>query len=206
MADRKPIFDAFRSFRGGRLTQSEVAAIDTLVDNMDKQDKFSRWLPHILKHEGGYVNHPKDPGGATNKGIIQATYDGWRVKQKLPKQSVKFITDDEVAAIYRRDYWDAIKGDDLPLGVDYCIFDFAVNSGVTRASKYLQSALAITTDGVVGPKTVSAAASVNPASVIKNVCRARINFLKGLSTWPTFGKGWQRRVEEVEFTALGASK
>lgn len=168
-------------------------------------DRFAHWLPHILKHEGGYVNHPKDPGGATNKGIIQSTYDSWRDRQGQPRQSVRNITDAEVAAIYRRDYWDAIKGDDLPAGVDYCVFDFAVNSGINRAARYLQGAVNAAQDGKIGPATIAALGSRTPQAIINEICNSRMAFLRGLSTFPTFGKGWTRRVEEVRALALGAA-
>lgn len=168
-------------------------------------DRFAHWLPHILKHEGGYVNHPRDPGGATNKGIIQSTYDSWRDRQGQPRQSVRNITDAEVASIYRRDYWDAIKGDDLPVGVDYCVFDFAVNSGINRASRYLQGAVNVIQDGKIGPATIAALGSRTPQAIINEICNSRMAFLRGLSTFPTFGKGWTRRVEEVRALALGAA-
>lgn len=168
-------------------------------------DRFAHWLPHILKHEGGYVNHPKDPGGATNKGIIQSTYDSWRDRQGKPRQSVRNITDAEVAAIYRRDYWDAIKGDDLPAGVDYCVFDFAVNSGINRAARYLQGAVGVEQDGKIGPATIAAVKDKDPTRIINEICNSRMAFLRGLSTFPTFGKGWTRRVEEVRAKALGVA-
>ena len=168
-------------------------------------DRFSHWLPHILKHEGGYVNHAKDPGGATNKGITQKTYDSWRDRQGQPRQSVRSITDAEVSAIYRRDYWDAIKGDELPAGVDYCVFDFAVNSGINRASKYQQGAVNVAQDGKIGPATIAAAKAKQPAGIINEICNSRMAFLRGLSTFPTFGEGWTRRVEEVRALALGAA-
>jgi lysozyme family protein len=168
-------------------------------------DRFDHWLPHILKHEGGYVNHPKDPGGATNKGIIQRTYDSWRDRQSLPRQSVRSISDSEVSAIYRRDYWDAIRGNELPAGVDYCVFDFAVNSGINRASKFLQEVARVPADGKIGPATLAAVNALDPAHVINSLCDARMAFLRGLGTFPTFGKGWTRRVSEVRALALGAA-
>lgn len=165
---------------------------------------FVRWLPEILRHEGGYVDHPKDPGGATNKGITQSTYDGWRDRQRQPVRSVRQITDAEVSAIYRRDYWDAVKGDDLPLGIDYCVFDFAVNSGINRASRYLQRAVSVAEDGRIGPQTVAAAQMADHRAVINAMCDERMVFLRGLRTFPTFGKGWAARVADVRTKALGA--
>jgi len=160
-------------------------------------------LAAVLKHEGGYVNHPKDPGGETNKGVTKAVYDEFRDRNKLPRRSVKYIADDEVQAIYRKQYWDVVKGDDLPSGVDYCVFDFAVNSGPNRAAKYLQMALGVTPDGQVGPATLAAAKQADPKITINAICNDRMNFLRNLSTFDTFGKGWTSRVSGVRAMALG---
>lgn len=166
---------------------------------------FESCLKLVLKHEGGYVNHPKDPGGATNRGITQATYDGWRSGRNLAPRSVRLITDREVSAIYRRDYWDAVRADDLPSGVDYAVFDFAVNSGVSRASRFLQEACGAHQDGKIGPATVAAVKKMAARSVVIRLCEARLHFLQSLKTWPTFGKGWGSRVAEVKEAALKAS-
>lgn len=90
---------------------------------------FDASLAAVLQHEGGWSNDPHDPGGATNRGVTQGTYDLWRVDHQLPKRSVKHITPAEVMAVYKKRYWDAVRGDEMPSGVDYCLFDFAVNSG-----------------------------------------------------------------------------
>lgn len=195
---------------GGKLASDDVPLIDKLAALWDARgipaDAFDRWLPHILKHEGGYVNHPRDPGGATMKGITQKTYDSWRDRQRQPRQSVRLISDAEISAIYRRDYWEPIRGDELPAGVDYCVFDFAVNSGINRAARYLQNAVGTEADGVIGAETIAAAGSVGPASIINHICDARMSFLKGLSTWRDFGKGWTARVSDVRAKALEAAK
>ena len=153
-----------------------------------------RAIPLILKHEGGYVNHPKDPGGATNKGVTQATYDNWRARSGLAKQSVRKITDAEVAEIYRVQYWDKIGGDDLPAGVDYAVFDFAVNSGPARAARYLQKCVGAARDGLVGNETISKAAELDEVDLIADLCRERLKFVRGLKTYKTFGRGWERRI------------
>lgn len=162
---------------------------------------FARSLSLVLEHEGGYVNHPKDPGGATNKGITQMTYDAWRKRRKKATQSVKAITESEVAAIYRADYWDRVRGDALPAGLDYAVFDYGVNSGPDRAIKALQKVLLVPADGAVGPVTLQAAATAIPTTVIDAICDERMAFLKRLSTWGTFGKGWTRRVTDVRAAA-----
>ena len=202
----KQLFDAVRTVKGAPLTQADVDLINSALGMTETVtgDRFAHWLPHILKHEGGWVNHPRDPGGATMKGVIQRTYDSWRDRQGQPRQSVRNITDAEVSAIYRRDYWDAIRGDDLPAGIDYCVFDFAVNSGINRAARYLQGAVKVAQDGKIGPATLATVKGKNPSAIINEICNSRMAFLRGLSTFPTFGKGWTRRVEEVRALALGA--
>lgn len=166
------------------------------------KETYTLSLTEVLKSEGGYVNHPADPGGATNKGITQATYDSYRrSKGLITRKTVKLIADSEVADIYKSRYWDAVKGDELPAGLDYAVFDYAVNSGPQKAIKSLQKALGLTADGQLGPMTL-AACRKSPEATIKKLCASRLAFLKGLKTWPTFGKGWERRVNAVEKTAL----
>lgn len=161
---------------------------------------FERALALVLEHEGGYVNHPKDPGGATNKGVTQAVYDAYRKMRGRGPMSVKFITDEELRAIYKFQYWDKVQGDFLPSGLDYAVFDFAVNSGVTRAAKYLQAVLSVTQDGQIGAKTLAAIHS--STAVINALCDRRIGFLRNLKTFLAFGKGWTRRVANVRAEAL----
>lgn len=156
---------------------------------------YAKCLELVLRHEGGYVNHPKDPGGATNYGVTQAVYDDYRGANK---QSVRNIAMNEVSAIYRRQYWDRVRGDDLPAGLDYAVFDFAVNSGVSRAAKYLQRLLGVADDGQIGPSTLSAVRGRSPADLASDLCNRRLSFLQGLNTWPTFGKGWAKRVNDVK--------
>lgn len=160
------------------------------------KDNYARCLDEVLRHEGGYVNHPADPGGATNFGVTQATYNAWRKKKGLAARSVKSIARSEIEAIYRNEYWNKIKGDDLPAGVDLAIFDFAVNSGVSRSSKYTQALVGTPQDGVIGPATLKAIASYK-GKLNLDLCDKRMAFLKGLKTWPTFGKGWTNRVNSV---------
>jgi lysozyme family protein len=166
------------------------------------KSNFQRALAAVLKHEGGYVNHPKDPGGATNKGVTQAVYDASRKRWGYGVRSVKFITDAEVSTIYRTQYWDAVAGDDLPDGLDYAVFDYAVNSGPHRAIQHLQIALGVSSDGRIGFVTLNAVKLRNVKRTIEDLCELRMRFLKRLNTWPTFGKGWSRRVEGVKATAL----
>lgn len=155
------------------------------------RDLVMQW---ILASEGGYVNHPKDPGGATNFGVTQRTYDAWRWRKQLPARSVRQITMDEVHAIYAEGYLDRVRFDDLPAGVDYAVADYAVNSGPGRAIKELQRLLRVADDGVIGPITMTALDRAHPARLIHDLCTARMAFLRRLRHWPTFGRGWTRRV------------
>lgn len=156
--------------------------------------QFEMLLPCLLIHEGGYVNHPRDPGGATNKGVTQRVYDGYRARMGLPQQSVRDITDSEVSDIYRAQYWDAVRADDLPNGLAYAVFDYAVNSGPARAARELQRALGVGVDGVIGQVTISAAIAANEPDLIRRYCMARLEWMQTLRTWKDFGKGWTRRI------------
>jgi lysozyme family protein len=164
---------------------------------------FDASLAAVLKTEAGYVNDPKDPGGATNRGVTQKVYNLWRADHGLPIQSVKLITPAEVFAIYKKQYWDRVRGDELPSGVDYCVFDFAVNSGVHKASCVLQEALLVDIDGKIGPNTLAEAKAQPAAPIIDCVCDLRQHFLEGLKTFGHFGKGWTARVKAVRAKAKG---
>ncbi len=165
------------------------------------QNRFDECLKLVLVHEGLFSNHPSDPGGATMKGVTQRVYDGFRTSEGHPKRSVKELTDTELATIYRRQYWDSINGDDLPSGVDYVVFDGAVNSGVGQSIKWLQRALPGykgPIDGDIGAGTLGAiAVETDIDDLIDRICDRRLAFLKALKTWGTFGRGWARRVEGV---------
>ena len=155
----------------------------------------------VLKNEGGYVDNTADPGGATNLGCTKATWEAW-VGHPVTKDDIKALTPNNVMPLYKAKYWDTIKGDDLPEGVDYAVFDYAINSGPSRAAKTLQSVLSITVDGQIGPATLRALETANPREVATAVCEARLAFLQSLSTYATFGKGWSQRVLEVKNAAL----
>lgn len=174
------------------------------------QKQFKVVLPLVLAHEGGYVNHPKDPGGATNKGVTQAVYDAYRTTIGQKPRSVKSITNAEVSDIYENRYWKLAGCDALPAGLDYATFDYAVNSGVGKAVKDLQRTInafasnrvtilaPLKVDGIAGDDTAAAAkacADVDEEGLIESYCARRLAFLKTLKTWKTFGKGWARRVE-----------
>jgi len=162
---------------------------------------FELCLSHLLQHEGGYVNHPQDPGGRTNLGVTQAVWEDW-IDRSVSEDEMKALTPSKVAPLYQELYWDRIKADSLASGLDYCVFDAAVNSGVSRAVKWLQTIANVPADGIVGAETLKAAKTAS----IEKYCAHRMEFLKERSNWPTFGKGWERRVREVEKIALDMRK
>lgn len=163
-----------------------------------------RAIPLILKHEGGFVNHPSDPGGATNKGITLATFRRY-IKPGGTVADLKALTEAQAVVVYKRQYWDAVLADLLPAGLDYAVADFAVNSGPPRAAKELQKIVGATVDGRIGPQTLDRVAKFEPQVLIHQYCDARLHFMKrirGGSLWKTFGRGWQRRVDDVRRVAL----
>lgn len=162
---------------------------------------FARSLALVLKSEGGWSDNPLDNGGATMRGVTLATYRRY-INPQGTKSDLRNITDAQLAKVYREQYWDAIGGDQLPDGVDYAVFDFAVNSGPGRAARYLQSVVGAPMDGAIGPATLDAAAKMPVGVVIDRLCDARLAFLKSLGTWGTFGKGWSARVASVRHDAL----
>ena len=167
------------------------------------QSNFELCLAKMLAHEGGFVNHPQDPGGMTNLGVTKRVWEEW-VGHEVDEKQMRALTPETVAPLYKRKYWDAIRADDLVAGVDYCVFDVAVNSGPGRAIKFLQSSVGTTPDGGFGPATMAAVkkAEEDPARLIELYCAKRLEFLQSLKTFETFGKGWSRRVAEVKDAAL----
>lgn len=166
---------------------------------------FEEALEHVLKHEGGFVNHPKDPGGMTNLGVTKKVWDEW-IGRESSEDEMRNLKPEDVAPLYKKLYWDRVKGDDLPSGVNYCVFDASVNSGTGRAAKWLQEAVGAVPDGAIGAKTLAKVAAHDADSLVNAYCDVRLNFLKSLKTFDTFGKGWSRRVEGVRQTALDASR
>jgi lysozyme family protein len=161
---------------------------------------FEASLNAVLRHEGGYVDHPADPGGATNLGITRATLARWRGRA-ASKAEVKALTRSEAAAVYRAFYWDEIAGDTLPDGLDFAVFDYSVNSGPSRAARALQAVAGVRTDGRIGKVTLAAVNVREPASLISAYCHKRLGFLESLKTFAVFGRGWRRRVRETEALA-----
>ena len=166
---------------------------------------FTEALEHVLKHEGGFVNHPKDPAGITNLGVTIAVWEEW-VGRESSEKEMRSLTPEIVAPLYKQKYWDRVKADDLPSGVNYAVFDASVNSGTGRAAKWLQEAVGAVADGAIGEKTLAKVKAHDADALVNAYCDNRLNFLKSLKTFDTFGKGWTRRVEEVRQVALDASR
>lgn len=166
---------------------------------------FDSSLAKLLAHEGGYTADVRDPGnrlpdgraGSTNLGVTQAVWEAF-VGHPVSQADMKDLTPAEVGRLYKQKYWDAVQGDELPTGVDYSVFDAAVNSGPRQAAKWLQRAVSAADDGAIGPKTLAKVMSYPADDVIERFNQQRLTFLQGLPTYATFGKGWSRRVAEVE--------
>jgi len=163
---------------------------------------FFKSFEMVLHHEGGFVSHPEDPGGATNKGITHKTYADFLGRPLEDVDELKNIPEEHIQIIYKNGYWDKVKGDQLPAGVDFCIFDWAVNSGPGRAAKALQKAVMATQDGAIGPMTLEAVKEYSAEDIIRSVAEQREAFYKSLRTFNTFGKGWLRRNKETRDFAL----
>jgi lysozyme family protein len=161
---------------------------------------FEAALAHVLKSEGGYVNNPADPGGMTNLGCTKAVWEEF-VGHPVSEADMRGLTPADVAPLYKRKYWDKVSGDLLPSGLDYAVFDAAINSGPGRAAKWLQEAVGVTADGAIGSGTLAAVGAHSTEDLIKAYNDKRLAFLQSLPTWPTFGKGWGTRVASVQSSA-----
>lgn len=173
------------------------------------KDNFKECLKIILHHEGGYVDHPKDPGGATNMGVTKQTYEDW-VGKVVTKDRIKNLTEADVTPIYKKNYWTAIMADDIPAGLDLCVFDMCVNAGRHRATKFLQQLVGSKVDGWIGPNTIAKTQGFVEAKgvthAIEGYQQIRQDYYESLSTFKTFGRGWTRRVNETKETAISMSK
>ena len=163
----------------------------------------------ILHHEGGYVNHPKDPGGATNLGVTQRVWDDWTGKNSS-LDDMKALKVSDVAPIYKKNYWDRVKGDELPNGLDLCLFDFGVNAGTGRAAKKLQEMIGAHVDGGIGPNTLKAVNAYveehGLEQTITNYQEMRQDYYESLNTFSTFGKGWTNRNNGTLDSAIAMTK
>jgi len=155
----------------------------------------------VIVNEGGFVDNKLDPGGATNWGCTQAVWERY-IGHQVTVDDMKALTKEDVKPLYKRNYWDAIHGDAIPSGLDYCLFDAAINNGVFRSSKWIQEIVGVFADGAIGNNTVAAIAQLNPVTAINEFCDKRQAFLESLKTFPVFGKGWTKRVQEVRIRSL----
>jgi len=161
------------------------------------KENFDECLKMLLHHEGGYVNHPKDPGGETNLGVTKRVYEKWGGTKDM-----KDLTVEDVAPIYKKNYWDKCKCNDLASGLDWAVFDWAVNSGTGRSAKAVQKICGASQDGAIGPKTLALVNGQDTHYMVEEFGKIRQNFYESLSTFNTFGKGWTRRNTETTKKAL----
>ena len=148
---------------------------------------FDQCFDKLISHEGGYVNHPTDPGGETNYGISKRAY---------PSLDIKALTLADAKAIYKRDYWDRAQCDQLPSQLSYLVFDAAVNSGIGQSIRFLQRAVGVADDGSIGPITLSAIKRLDAENLCARFLGQRLEFMTKLSTFDVFGKGWSRRIAD----------
>jgi lysozyme family protein len=164
------------------------------------KENWDQCFTLVLKHEGGFVNHPKDPGGMTNLGVTRTNWELY-LDHDVTEADMRALTPEMVKPFYKKNYWDRIRGDELPSGVDYAAYDLAVNSGTGRAAKYLQQIAGVTADGVIGPQSLKAIQKCDAEDTVDEICNMRMDFLKNLNTFDTFGKGWTARVNDVKAKA-----
>jgi lysozyme family protein len=162
---------------------------------------FDAALARVLAHEGGYVNHPADPGGPTKFGVTLAVYRQ-AVKPDATAADVRAMPRAHAAAIYRQRYWNALSCDALPAGLDYAAFDYGVNSGVGRAARVLRALVGLEGAGGIDAETLARIRARDPRALVGALCDERLAFLKRLKTWSVFGTGWARRVAAVRADAL----
>lgn len=168
-------------------------------------DRFDECLAFTLRAEGGYVDDPADPGGATNMGITLATLCEWSDDPNVGVAQVQHMTLRTARPIYRALYWNPLRADALPVGVDLSVFDFGVNAGIWRSARLLQRALGFTgeeLDGCVGPETLAAAAKIDARLLVDHLTNRQVTYYRGLPDFPTFGRGWLARTEARQSAAL----
>ena len=200
--------EAVAAVKVAQAAQPPPAPVPAMPASPAGPSRFIGLVDKLLDHEGGYVDHPSDPGGCTNFGITIGTLKAW-TERDVTCDDVKALTKEAAREIYFANYWNAVKGDELPPGLDYEVFDFAVNAGVGRSAKTLQTILAkrdptIKADGAIGPMTIAALSKASLRALIEEFHAARMAHYRSLETWPTFGNGWTRRADAVLATALSA--
>lgn len=168
------------------------------------KQNFHHAFEHVIKSEGGYVNDPHDHGGETNLGVTKKAWADY-IGRQVQDGEMKALTRETVEPFYKRNYWDKCHCDDLPGGLDYAVFDFAVNAGPGRAAKFLQRAVGVVDDGAIGPSTLAAVAKADPKHALDQFSAAKESFYNGLvsrdASQQRFIKGWMARVDHVQKTA-----
>ena len=166
---------------------------------------FDTCLAVVLREEGGYVDDSHDPGGITNLGITKAVWDAW-VHHDSTEAEMRALTPAAVAPLYRVQYWLPVAGDSLPIAIALCVFDFAINAGVSRSARTLQQVVGAAADGHIGPATLKAlqalAVAKGLAEVVRQFKAAKIAHYRSLPTFSRFGKGWLARCDRIETAAL----
>jgi len=173
-----------------------------MISNWDKS------FDMVIAHEGGFTNDERDPGnklldgrkGSTMLGCTQANWEKY-IGHEVTQDDMKALKKEDVKPLYKRDYWDAVRGDDLPAGVDYAVFDFAINAGPAAARKMIQKALGVTADGSIGPATMKAIQEAEGKDLLDKFSHSKEAFYKSLPTFQTYGKGWLKRVADVQTSA-----
>jgi lysozyme family protein len=166
---------------------------------------FRDCLKLVLKHEGGFVNHPKDPGGITNLGVTKRVWEEW-IGHPATEKDMRELTPAIVAPMYEMRYWRTSYCEKLPRGLDLLVFSMAVNAGAGRSVKLLQDAIGVVADGVIGPNTMARINEANVETLIDKFSEARTAYYKGLKLFPVFGVGWLRRTESEKKEALQMAK
>jgi lysozyme family protein len=166
---------------------------------------FRDCLELVLKHEGGFVNHPKDPGGMTNLGVTKKVWEDW-IGHEVDEKAMRALTPAIVAPMYEMKYWRTSYCEKLPRGLDLLVFSMAVNAGSGRSVKLLQDAIGVVADGVIGPRTMARINEANVETLIDKFSEARRQFYRGLKTFPVFGRGWLSRTDSERLEALDMAK
>tara|TARA_R100000654_G_scaffold21905_1_gene44174 strand:- start:1878 stop:2471 length:594 start_codon:yes stop_codon:yes gene_type:complete len=170
--------------------------VPALAGDEKMKENFDAVLEHVLKSEGGYSFHPDDPGGETMMGVTRAVYEQW-VGRQVVEGEMKSLTFKDVAPIYKKEYWDRLRLDEAPAGLDMVLMDIGVNSGTGRAAKWIQRIAGVKADGAIGPVSIKAISKLNPQDTIERLYHTRQSFYERLKTFSTFGRGWSRRNKEV---------
>ena len=165
------------------------------------QSNWKRSFELMLQSEGGFANLARDPGGMTNLGVTKATWENW-IGRQSDEAEMRGLTPEKVEPMYKKKFWDAVRGDEVKIGLDYLLFDFAVNASPGRSIKTLQTSIGVPADGGFGPVTKAAMKSFEPVKLIERFSQAKEDFYRSLNTFDVFGKGWLNRVERVKAEAL----